>query len=168
MTVNKQGDSIQPWHTLFPIWNQSVVPCPVLTVTSWPAYRFLKRSGKELSQSGESWLQVCPSSSHKEASVGGVWRELLPKVSDRDPGMKAQGPGRQIHHQHDWQGAQVLDGNCPQCHQPCTKPGVGAAAFLCEAWQEKPLWLSVLGPEKSHRLLSRSQTPQFTLQYSHR
>ena len=25
------------------IWNQSVVPCPVLTVASWPAYRFLKR-----------------------------------------------------------------------------------------------------------------------------
>ena len=30
----KQGDNIQPWHTLFPIWNQSVVPCPVLTVAS--------------------------------------------------------------------------------------------------------------------------------------
>ena len=27
----------------FPIWKQSVVPCPVLTVASWPAYRFLKR-----------------------------------------------------------------------------------------------------------------------------
>ena len=25
------------------VWNQSVVPCPVLTVASWPAYRFLKR-----------------------------------------------------------------------------------------------------------------------------
>ena len=23
--------SIQPWHTPFPIWSQSVVPCPVLT-----------------------------------------------------------------------------------------------------------------------------------------
>ena len=41
--LNKQGDSIQPWCTPFPIWNQSVVPCPVLTVASWPAYRFLKR-----------------------------------------------------------------------------------------------------------------------------
>ena len=39
---NKQGDNIQPWGTPFPIWNQSVVPCPVLTVASWPAYRFLK------------------------------------------------------------------------------------------------------------------------------
>ena len=34
---------MQPWCTPFPIWNQSVVPCPVLTVASWPAYRFLKR-----------------------------------------------------------------------------------------------------------------------------
>ena len=41
--LNKQGDNIQPWRTPFPIWNQSVGPCPVLTVASWPAYRFLKR-----------------------------------------------------------------------------------------------------------------------------
>ena len=41
--LNKQGDNIQPWRTPFPIWNQSVVPCPVLTVASWPAYRFLRR-----------------------------------------------------------------------------------------------------------------------------
>ena len=33
--LNKQGDNIQPWCTPFPIWNQSVVPCPVLTVASW-------------------------------------------------------------------------------------------------------------------------------------
>ena len=47
--LNKQGDNIQPWCTPFPIWNQSVVPCPVLTVASWPAYRFLKR---QIRQSG--------------------------------------------------------------------------------------------------------------------
>ena len=41
--LNKQGDNIQPWRTPFPTWNQSVVPCPVLTGASWPAYRFLKR-----------------------------------------------------------------------------------------------------------------------------
>ena len=41
--LNKQSDNIQPWHTPFPIWNQSVVPCPVLTVASWPAYRYLRR-----------------------------------------------------------------------------------------------------------------------------
>ena len=41
--LNKQGDNIQLWRTPFPIWNQSVVPCSVLTVASWPAYRFLWR-----------------------------------------------------------------------------------------------------------------------------
>ena len=32
--LNKQGDNIQDSHTPFPIWNPSVVPCPVLTVAS--------------------------------------------------------------------------------------------------------------------------------------
>jgi len=41
--LNKQGNIIQPWCTPFPIWNQSVVPCPVLTIASWPAYRFPRR-----------------------------------------------------------------------------------------------------------------------------
>ena len=41
--LNKHNDSIQPWYTPFPIWNQSDFPCPVLTVASLPAYRFLKR-----------------------------------------------------------------------------------------------------------------------------
>ena len=37
--LNKQGDNTQPWCTPFPIWNQSIV----LTIASWPAYRFLRR-----------------------------------------------------------------------------------------------------------------------------
>ena len=41
--LNKQGDNIQTWCVSFLIWNQSVVPCPVLTVSSWPAYRLLRR-----------------------------------------------------------------------------------------------------------------------------
>ena len=41
--LNKQGDNIQPWRTPFLIWNQYGVPCLVLTVASWPAYRFLRR-----------------------------------------------------------------------------------------------------------------------------
>ena len=41
--LNKQGDNIQPWRAHFLIWNQSVGPRAVLTVASWPAYRFLKR-----------------------------------------------------------------------------------------------------------------------------
>ena len=44
--LNKQGDNIQPWRTPFPVWNQSVGPCPVLTAASWPAERFPRsRSG---------------------------------------------------------------------------------------------------------------------------
>ena len=44
--LNKQSDNIHPWCAPFPIWNPSVVPCPFLTVASWPAYRFLKRQVK--------------------------------------------------------------------------------------------------------------------------
>ena len=52
--LNKQGDNIQPWCTPFPIWNKYVVPCPVLTVASWTAYRFLKR---QLQNHCRWWLQ---------------------------------------------------------------------------------------------------------------
>ena len=41
--LNKQGDNIQPWTTLFPVLNQFIVPCLVLTVVPWPAYRSLRR-----------------------------------------------------------------------------------------------------------------------------
>ena len=40
--LKKQGDNIQPWCTSFPIWNQSIVSCPVLTIASWLEYRFLR------------------------------------------------------------------------------------------------------------------------------
>ena len=41
--LNKQGDPIQPCHTPFPILNQLVVLCLILTVAPWPADRFLRR-----------------------------------------------------------------------------------------------------------------------------
>ena len=41
--LNKQGDNIQPWCTAFPICKQSIVPSLVLTVASWPAYKFCRR-----------------------------------------------------------------------------------------------------------------------------
>ena len=44
--LNKQGDNIQPWRTPFPIWNQSVVPCPVLTVASWMLGPWIKANWK--------------------------------------------------------------------------------------------------------------------------
>ena len=40
--LNKQGDNIQNFNTPFPILNQSIVPCMVLTVPSWLIYRFLR------------------------------------------------------------------------------------------------------------------------------
>ena len=58
----KQGDNIQTWCAPFPVWNQSVVPCPVLTVASWPAYRFLKRqvrfSGIPISQNFPQFIVI--------------------------------------------------------------------------------------------------------------
>ena len=41
--LNKQGNNMQPWCTPSPVFSKSLVPCPVLTVASWPAYRFLRR-----------------------------------------------------------------------------------------------------------------------------
>ena len=54
--LNIQGDNIQLWHTPLPIWNQSIVPCPVLTVAFWPAYKFLRR---EVKWTWLSCLTVC-------------------------------------------------------------------------------------------------------------
>ena len=52
--LNKRGDNTQPWLPPFLIWNESVVPCLVLTIASWPAYRFLRR---QIRWSGISCLQ---------------------------------------------------------------------------------------------------------------
>ena len=43
--LNKHGD-IQAWHTPFPIWNQSVVPCPVLTVASLTCIQVSQEAGQ--------------------------------------------------------------------------------------------------------------------------
>ena len=59
--LNKQGDNIQPWRTLFRILNQSTVTCSVLSAASWPAHGFLGRqvrwSGIPISwRTFHSWL----------------------------------------------------------------------------------------------------------------
>ena len=46
LCIEKQSGNIQPWCTLFPVWNQSILSCQVLTVASWPAGRFLRRQGR--------------------------------------------------------------------------------------------------------------------------
>ena len=44
--LNKKGDNIQPWHTPFPIWNWSIVPCPALIVASWTCIQVSQEAGK--------------------------------------------------------------------------------------------------------------------------
>ena len=56
--LNKQGDNIQPWQIPFSIWNQSVVPCPVLSIASWPAYRFLKSLSLSICKMREFGLEA--------------------------------------------------------------------------------------------------------------
>ena len=56
--LNKQGDNIQPWHSLFPIWNQSVVPCLVLTVASWPALHLTFQNPMDLSPPGPLSMRI--------------------------------------------------------------------------------------------------------------
>ena len=72
--LNKQGDNIQPWRTPFPIWNPSAVPCPVLTVASWPAYRFSRgRSG------GLVFPSLSEFSTHRKMKFQGrrnVWKGM--------------------------------------------------------------------------------------------
>ena len=41
--LSMQSDKIQLCHTPFPVLNQFIVPCPVLTGASWFAYRFFRR-----------------------------------------------------------------------------------------------------------------------------
>ena len=76
---NEQGDNIQPWRTPFPIGNQSVVPCLVLTVASWPAYRH-----------GSAAKRSYPSS-----KVRGSGREELPHVWGKEQQLRfAEQPWR--------------------------------------------------------------------------
>ena len=44
--LNKQGDKIQPWRTPLPIWNQPVVPCPVLTLCFLICIHISQEGGK--------------------------------------------------------------------------------------------------------------------------
>ena len=75
--LNKQDDNIQPWRTPLLIWNQSVVPCPVPTVASWPAYRFLRRqvrwSGIPISRVGPKRVQTMNILASTEDYEGVPW-----------------------------------------------------------------------------------------------
>ena len=57
--LNKQGDNTQPWCTPFPIWNQSVVPCPVLLLLNLHTDFSGGRSGGLVFPSLEEFSTVC-------------------------------------------------------------------------------------------------------------
>ena len=58
--LNKQGDNIQPWHTPFPIWNQSVVPYPLYLLLPDLHIGFSRgRSGGLVFPSLEEFSTVC-------------------------------------------------------------------------------------------------------------
>ena len=44
--LNKQGNIIQPWHTPFPIWNPSIVSCPVLVVCFLTCIQISQEAGQ--------------------------------------------------------------------------------------------------------------------------
>ena len=93
---------MQPWCTPFPILNRSVVPCKVLTVASWPAYRFLRRQEKKerkwslsvLSDSATPWTVVHQAPPSMEFSRHEYWSRLsFPSPGDLpDPGIKPRSP----------------------------------------------------------------------------
>ena len=44
--LEKHNDNTQPCYIAFPIFNQSVVPCLILTGASWPTYQASQETGK--------------------------------------------------------------------------------------------------------------------------
>ena len=57
--LNKQGVNIQPWHTPFPIWNQSVVPCSWEELTHWKrlwCWEGLGTGGKGDDRGWDGWM----------------------------------------------------------------------------------------------------------------
>ena len=57
--LNKQGDSIQHWCTPFPIWNQFLVPCPVLLLPDLQTGFSGGRSGGLVFPSLSEFSTVC-------------------------------------------------------------------------------------------------------------
>ena len=94
--LHKQGDNIQPWDTPFPIWNQSIISCLVLTVASWPTHRFLRRQVR--------WSGIPPyiriiNAPHRLNGHGFGW---TPGVGDGQGGLACCGSWGSQKVGHDW------------------------------------------------------------------
>ena len=94
--ISKQGENIQPWCTPFPIWNQSVFPCPVLTVASCPT---------DFSR-GRSSALVFPSLSEAE-SIKKKWQEYTEELYKKDLHDKDNHDGVITHLEPDILGCEV-------------------------------------------------------------
>ena len=82
--LNKQGDNIQPWHTPCQIWNQFVIPCPVLTVASWGHY-ILKISIEKLLSACLFFLHIVAQLVKNLPAMREIWVRSL---NWKDPGEK--------------------------------------------------------------------------------
>ena len=127
--LNKQGDNIQPWHTPFPIWNQSVVSCPVVVVASWPAYRFHKKQVR-LSGLPISWeQQLCGAGvverRYSTSKVRSSGQEELPHVQGQQLWARGDTPCPQ------W-GALALR------RYPMSKIRSSSCALLERPWRDTP------------------------------
>ena len=101
--LSKQDDNIQPRHTFLPVFEPvhcSVLTvtlcnhCLVLTVASWPAYRF---PGRQVRWSGIPisfrifhsllWSTVCGPTQHGSPKTDGSWWRVLKKCGLLEKGM---------------------------------------------------------------------------------
>ena len=73
-------DVWQPWCTPSPIWNQSVVPCPVLTVASWSAYRFLRRQVRWSGIPSIEELSIVCCDPHSQSLEHSQWRTCFSEI----------------------------------------------------------------------------------------
>ena len=75
--LNKQGDNIQPCRTPFPILNQFLAPCSVLTVVSWPAYKWV--DGLVLTQEKPGPSSPKPTGVFKQITeqIPRIWKALI-------------------------------------------------------------------------------------------
>ena len=84
--LNKQGDNIQPWCTPFPVWHQSIVPCPVLTIASVYVCMFFCLFTKLCLAFCDPWDCSPPDSSDNEISQA----RILDRVAISFPGRSFQ------------------------------------------------------------------------------
>ena len=95
--LSKQGDNIQPWHTSFPIWNQSIVPCLVLTVGFLTCIQVSQEAGKVVWYSHllKNFPQLVVIHTVKGFQFSSVTQSYLTLC---DP-MDCSTPGFPVHHQ---------------------------------------------------------------------